>query len=129
VTVRVWTRKNLSGNIEENPQDANMASEFESEQKIGEASSTFVDEAARKTDSAIRNTAQKYIGRGGAREVETTIRDKPVAAMAIAAAAGFVVGGGMASRPGSVILALLGRKAVRETAANFVGQMVRGGMR
>ena len=105
-----------------------MASESESEQKIGESSSTFVDEAAKKTDSAIRNTTQTYIGRGGAREVDTTIPNQPLAAMAIAAAAGFVVGGGMGSRPGLVILALLGRKAVRETATNFVGQMVRGRM-
>jgi hypothetical protein len=87
-------------------------------------SSTF----ANKTDSAIRNTAQKYIGRGGAKEIETTIRNKPLAATAIAAAAGFIVGGGMASRPGLVILSLLGRKAARETATNFVGEMVRGRM-
>ena len=61
--------------------------------------------------------------------MDTTIPNQPLAAMAIAAAAGFVVGGGMASRPGLVILALLGRKAARETAANFIGRIVPGGMR
>jgi ElaB/YqjD/DUF883 family membrane-anchored ribosome-binding protein len=102
-----------------------MVSETESEQKTAE-SSKFGAEAAKKTDSAIRNTAQKYISRTGTKEVETAIRNKPLAAAALAAAAGFVVGGGMASRPGLVILALLARKAARETAINLVGEMVRG---
>jgi ElaB/YqjD/DUF883 family membrane-anchored ribosome-binding protein len=100
--VRVWTRKNREATHRRNPEDAKTASESESEQKIGESSSTFVDEAARKTDSAIRNAGQKYVGRGVAREVETTIRDNPLVTMTIAAAAGFVVGGGMASPPGLV---------------------------
>ena len=102
-----------------------MASEIEGEQKNAESSS-FAALAAKKTDSAIRNTAQKYISRIGTKDVETAIRNKPLTAAALAAAAGFVVGGGMASRPGLVILALLARKAARETAINLVGEMVRG---
>jgi ElaB/YqjD/DUF883 family membrane-anchored ribosome-binding protein len=96
-------------------EDANMASEPESEQKTAQ-SSGFAAEAAKKTDSAISNTAQKYISRTRTKEVETAIRNKPLAATALAAAAGFIVGGGMASRPGLLILALLGRKAAREIA-------------
>jgi ElaB/YqjD/DUF883 family membrane-anchored ribosome-binding protein len=106
-------------------EDANMASEPESEQKTAQ-SSGFAAEAAKKTDSAISNTAQKYISRTRTKEVETAIRNKPLAATALAAAAGFIVGGGMASRPGLLILALLGRKAAREIAINFAGEMVRG---
>jgi hypothetical protein len=87
-----------------------MASESESEQKIGESSSTFVDEAARKTDSAIRNTAQKYIGRRGTREVEITIRNKPLTVVASATVVGFVAGGGMASRPDWSFSPCLGAK-------------------
>jgi ElaB/YqjD/DUF883 family membrane-anchored ribosome-binding protein len=103
----------------------NMASESENEEKTIESSS-LVLEAATKTDSAIRSTAEKYINRTRAREVETTIRENPLAATALAALAGFVVGGGMASRPGSLILALLAREAAQEAATNFVGEMVRG---
>jgi hypothetical protein len=106
-------------------EDANMASEPESDQKTAQ-SSGFAAEAAKKTDRAISNTAQKYISRTRTKEVETAIRNKPLAATALAAAAGFIVGGGMASRPGLLILALLGRKAAREIAINFAGEVVRG---
>lgn len=44
--------------------------------------------------------------------------------MAIAAAAGFIVGGGMAVRPAVAIFALLGSKVAKETATNFMTGMV-----
>ena len=102
-----------------------MNSKTESERKPIESSS-IAAEATKKTDSALRSTAQKYLSSAGVEEIETAIRKKPAAAAALAAAAGFVVGGGLASRPGLVVLALLGRKAARETAANFAGEMMRG---
>jgi ElaB/YqjD/DUF883 family membrane-anchored ribosome-binding protein len=102
-----------------------MASESENEEKTVE-SSRLVLGAATRTDSAIRTTAEKYISRAKTTEVVTTIRENPLTAIALAAAAGFVVGGGMASRPGLLILALLGRKAAQEIAINFVGEMVWG---
>jgi hypothetical protein len=101
-----------------------MASESENEESI--ESSRLVLGAATKTDSAIRSTAEKYISRAKTKEVEATIRENPLTAIALAAAVGFVVGGGMASRPGLLILALLGRKAAQEIALNFVSEMVWG---
>jgi len=79
-----------------------------------------------KADEAVRNTAQKYLDRLGIKidlqQIEKSIREKPLNAVAIAAAAGFVVGGGMVTRLGLASLALFGRQAARETAANFVSK-------
>ena len=58
-------------------------------------------------------------------QIENSIRDRPLRSMAVAAAAGFIVGGGMATRPGVAILALFGRTAVKETATNLMTGMVR----
>jgi ElaB/YqjD/DUF883 family membrane-anchored ribosome-binding protein len=80
-------------------------------------------------DRALRDTAQKYIDRTGIKvdlnKVEQRIRDKPLPSAAIAAAAGFVIGGGLITRPGMALVALFGRRAARETAANVVTGMVR----
>src|ERR1700722_9793693 len=96
-----------------------MSFEIEGEQNNARSSS-FAAIAAKRTDSAIRNTARKYISTIGTNDVEAAIRNKPLTAAGLAAAAGFVVGGGMASGPGLVILALLARKAAREIAINLV---------
>ncbi|SRR5712692_4796057 len=92
-------------------------------------SSPPVRKVAEKTDRAIVNTAQKYLNRRGVeldlRKLERTIREKPLSAAAIAATAGFIVGGGLATRPGIAILVLFGRIAARETAVNLVTEMVR----
>ena len=61
--------------------------------------------------------------------VEKWIRDRPLPSAAIAAAAGFIIGGGMASRPGVAMLALLGRKAAKQAATNMISGMVRSRMR
>jgi ElaB/YqjD/DUF883 family membrane-anchored ribosome-binding protein len=86
-------------------------------------------ETAKKADTAIRDTAQTYITKAGMKldlkQVEAKIGDKPIPALAIAAAAGFIVGGGLATRIGVAILALFGRKAASETAGNFVTGMTR----
>ena len=85
--------------------------------------------AAKKADRAVRDTAQRYLNRVGInfdlQQVEKTICDKPLGSAAIAAAAGFIVGGGMVTRLGYAMLALLGRKAARETAMNTLSGMVR----
>lgn len=58
--------------------------------------------AVRKADGAIRDTAQKYLDRSGIKldlqQIEKTIREKPLRSAAIAAGAGFVVGGGTVTR-------------------------------
>jgi ElaB/YqjD/DUF883 family membrane-anchored ribosome-binding protein len=84
---------------------------------------------AKKADDAVRETAQSYVDRTGLkldlRQVEKIIHDKPLHSAAIAAAIGFIFGGGIATRPGWAILALFGRKAARHTATNFVTGMKR----
>jgi len=90
---------------------------------------TPVKKMAEKTDRAIVDTAQKYLRRRGVdfdlRQVEKTIREKPLSAAALAATAGFIVGGGLATRPGLAMLLLFGRMAARETAVDLVTGLVR----
>jgi hypothetical protein len=90
---------------------------------------TPVKKMAEKTDRAIVDTAQKYLRRRGVdfdlRQVEKTIREKPLSAAALAATAGFIVGGGLATRPGLAMLFLFGRMAARETAIDLVTGLVR----
>jgi ElaB/YqjD/DUF883 family membrane-anchored ribosome-binding protein len=105
-----------------------MTTETRNDQNIDD-SMTSVNEAAKKADGAIRDTAQKYVDRSGIKfdlqQIEQTIREKPLPAVAIAAAAGFVVGGGMVTRLGLAMLTLFGRQAARETASNFIGGVIR----
>jgi hypothetical protein len=100
----------------------------EDEREMSE-SSTPVKKVAEKTDRAIVNTAQRYLERRGVdfdlRQLEKTIREKPLSAAALAATLGFIVGGGLATRPGLAMLILFGRMAAKETAVNLVTEMVR----
>ena len=100
----------------------------EDERDLSE-SSTPVKKVAEKTDRALVNTAQRYLKRRGVdfdlRQLEKTIREKPLSAAALAATVGFIVGGGLATRPGIAMLMLFGRMAARETAVNLVTEMVR----
>ena len=100
----------------------------ENEREMSE-SVTPVKNVGEKTDKAIVDTAQRYLRRRGVdfdlRQLERTIREKPLSAAAIAATAGFIVGGGLPTRPGLAMLMLFGRMAARETAVNFVTDMVR----
>ncbi len=100
----------------------------EDERDLSE-SSTPVKKVAEKTDRAIVDTAQRYLKRRGIdfdlRQLERTIREKPLSAAALAATVGFIVGGGLATRPGLAMLVLFGRMAARETAVNLVTEMVR----
>src|SRR5258707_13698060 len=70
-------------------------------------------DATKKANNAIRDTAGTYLSKFGVSQdkIEVAIRERPVPCAAIAAAAGFVLGGGMATRPGLAILSLFGRKA------------------
>jgi hypothetical protein len=88
-----------------------------------------IKKVAEKTDRAIVNTAQRYLNTRGVdfdlRQLEKTIRDNPLSAAALAATAGFIFGGGLATRPGLAMLMLFGRMAAKETAVNLVTEMVR----
>jgi hypothetical protein len=59
-------------------------------------------------------------------QVEKSIRDKPLPSAAIAAAADFILGGGMATRPGLAILAFLAWRVAKDTASNLVTAMIHG---
>ena len=61
-------------------------------------------------------------------ETEDFIRDKPIVSAGIAAAAGFIVGGGLTSRAGVALLFLFGRKLAGELTTNLLfGAMHRDG--
>jgi hypothetical protein len=84
---------------------------------------------ADRTNRAFKDTAQTYLDRAGIKldlqQVECTLRQKPLAAAAIATAAGFIVGGGMGTRLGSKTVGLLSRKMAGDTASNLVAGIVR----
>jgi ElaB/YqjD/DUF883 family membrane-anchored ribosome-binding protein len=108
-----------------------MALQDEDENSVDESTSPIMD-AAKKADNAVRDTARTYLRRFGVNvdleQIERSIRDKPLRSAAIAAGAGFVIGGGMAIRPAVALLALFGRKAAKETATNLMAGMVRARM-
>ena len=88
-----------------------------------------IKKVAEKADRAVVDTAQKYLNCRGVefdvRQLEKTIRDKPLSAAALAATLGFIVGGGLATRPGLAMLILFGRMAAKEAAVDLVTGMVR----
>jgi len=54
------------------------------------------------------------------RDVSDFVRDEPLTALAIAAAAGFVLGGGVNRRVGRVILTIVGRIALQSVATSLI---------
>ena len=104
-----------------------MILEHQCEPRTDEPTSPTID-AAKRTNNAIRDTARTYLRKLGVTldiiQIEHSIREKPLRSMAIAAATGFIVGGGMATRPGVAMLALFSRRVARETAANLIIDMV-----
>ncbi len=58
--------------------------------------------------------------RHGDRTLTEIIHEQPVACLAIAAAAGFVLGGGMRRTNGLALLALIGQVATRAALGNIV---------
>jgi hypothetical protein len=55
-----------------------------------------------------------------------SVRDDPLTALAIAATAGFLVGGGASSHTGRSMLALIARIVAPGAALNFVAGLVTG---
>src|SRR5258708_1881426 len=105
-----------------------MARENAIERNANE-SMTPMMKAAEKADRALVDTAQSYLRRRGfeldLRQVEKSIRDQPRSSAAIAASAGFIAGGGLATRPGLAMMILFARIAARETAVNFATSLMR----
>ena len=59
-------------------------------------------------------------GPGRDRDIGEYIEDEPLTALAIAGAAGFILGGGASSRLGLAALAMVGKIALRGAATNFL---------
>jgi hypothetical protein len=58
--------------------------------------------------------------------VREQIREAPLTALAITAVAGFIVGGGMRSRIGNAMLAIVGRMALQSAASSFIAAIATG---
>ena len=84
---------------------------------------------AKKASRAVKDTAQKYLDAAGLEidldDIEKRIRDRPRFYLLLAAGAGFVVGGGLATNLGVALLGMFGRMAAVETATNFGRQVLR----
>lgn len=57
-------------------------------------------------------------------DVVEYVRDAPLTSLAIAAAAGFLVGGGARNRMGSAVLGIVGRIVIQGAATAFVAALV-----
>jgi len=58
--------------------------------------------------------------------VSEYVRDEPLSSLGISVAAGFIVGGGLNSRVGRMMLAIVGRIALQSVASSLVADMVAG---
>jgi hypothetical protein len=54
------------------------------------------------------------------------VKETPVTALAIAAAAGFLTGGGLKNRLGLAILGIVGRVAIQSAASTFLAGLASG---
>jgi hypothetical protein len=82
-----------------------------------------------ETAAVIKAAGQRFLNNKGINlkivDAERFFREKPLTSIGIAAAAGFIVAGGLTTRLGLAVLAIFGRKAGRELAANIVSGAVR----
>jgi len=60
------------------------------------------------------------------RDIGEFIREEPFTALAIAGAAGFILGGGASSRIGLALLTIVGRIALRGAATSFIVGLITG---
>ena len=60
------------------------------------------------------------------RDIGDFVREEPLTALAIAGAAGFILGGGANSRIGLALLTIVGRIALRGAATSFIIDLVTG---
>lgn len=76
---------------------------------------------ANAANRAMRDTAQKYLDAAGVKlnlaNIEARVRERALLSVGIAAGVGFVLGGGLATRPGVILLGLFARTAARQSAA------------
>jgi len=82
-----------------------------------------MDRAMRNGDSGTQHDGSGHHDSTSQHEDRTltdVVREQPVACLAIAAAAGFVLGGGARRSGGLTILALMGQIAMREALGDLV---------
>jgi hypothetical protein len=75
-----------------------------------------IQNGTQQRDSASRNSDRTLID---------IVQEQPVVCLAIAAAAGFVLGGGMRRTNGLALLALIGQMAMRDALGNIVNGVLR----
>jgi hypothetical protein len=96
-------------------------------ENVIDESAASIAEGAKTVNSAIRDTAQKYLNAAGMKvnmkDIEKRLRDRGLLSLGVAAGLGFILGGGLATRPGVMLLGLFGRAAARQTEMN-VGRQV-----
>ena len=105
-----------------------MTDEKDNQNVSDKEEESVIEGGVKKADTAIKDTAGVYLKKFGVNldldQMEKWICENPLRTTMIAAASGYILGGGMATRPGAALLALLGRKAARETATHLVSGMV-----
>lgn len=69
------------------------------------------------------DASAKPVGRRR-RHLDEFARDEPLAALAIAVTAGFILGGGAATRAGRAALGFVGQIALRGVVGNLLGGML-----
>ncbi|MBV8358207.1 MAG: hypothetical protein JO189_09770 [Deltaproteobacteria bacterium] len=103
-----------------------MQKREETNNVIDESASSAA-EVANTANRAMRDTAQKYLDMAGMKvdlgDIEQRLRDRALFSLGLAMGIGFILGGGLATKPGVMLLGLFGRSAVRQTAKN-VGEQV-----
>jgi ElaB/YqjD/DUF883 family membrane-anchored ribosome-binding protein len=109
-------------------EDKNMSRQSESEDGMDEPTSAIMD-VTKKAGDAVKDTARTYLSRFGANidleEIERSIRKKPFRSVAIATGVGFVIGGGMVTRPAVALLSFFGWIAAKDAATRLMTGMVR----
>jgi ElaB/YqjD/DUF883 family membrane-anchored ribosome-binding protein len=105
-----------------------MSRRSESEDVMDESTSAIAD-ITKKADDAVRDTARTYLTRFGVKidleKIEKSIRHKPLRSAGIATGAGFVIGGGMTTRPGVALLAFFSWIAAKDAATHLLTCMLR----
>ncbi|HLI80653.1 MAG TPA: hypothetical protein VKV03_11765 [Candidatus Binataceae bacterium] len=76
-----------------------------------------MDKSTANGNSTRRSDSQS---RPEDRTLTELVQEQPVVSLAIAAATGFVLGGGMRARNGVALLALIGQIAMRDALGNIV---------
>jgi len=75
----------------------------------------------------VKNSSDSAGHQHGRREsLDDYVRESPLTALAVAAAAGFLVGGGFKNSLGLAMLGLVGRIAIQSAASSFIGAIATG---